>query len=175
VDRNPGDADARQHLMDAYQQKHFFTRSRWIVFNSGRADRRSRPHRAAFYGVVPIQQLGARIDHNSARRRVRTFSRQIARGPWSPWFWQPVCRFGGLRRDQEGIPLHRRSPCQYFRGHAIRGDFGKARKRQSGRGDGHAQIDNVEVDQQQMATALKSPLTCCGALTSKPARLITNC
>jgi hypothetical protein len=84
-------------------------------------------------------------------------------------------RATGLRRGHQGIPLYRRSPCQYFRRHAIRAISVKPGSDNQVVVTAILKSNNVEVDQQQMATGLRSPLTCSGALTSRPARLITNC
>src|SRR6202140_1308763 len=111
-------------------RKRFFTRLRWIAFNRGRADRRSRPHGAAFYGESSEGKSSA--SENSATEFSENRGCNSGVGNLSV--------DGGLRRNQKGIPFHGRSQRQYFRGYAVRGDFGKAWEYHPGRGDGHAQV-----------------------------------
>src|ERR1035437_256506 len=105
-------------------KKHFFTSSRWIVFNSGRADRRSRPQGRSFYG------------ESSASKSASEFSEKYGRNTGSG----NLSGVGGLRRNQEGIPLRGGPQRQCFRGYAVRGDLGKARQQQPGSSDGHARF-----------------------------------
>ena len=139
-------------------RRRFFTRSRWIVFNSGRGGPAFPAAGAAFYGGSSRQA-----------RHATTPRSQL-------WFWQPVWRRRPSPRPRRNTvsPSVRKPIFPWIR------STGRFRSSRAARNQvvvtATLKSDKVEVDQPAEWQPHRNRIaTCCRAPTRKPARLITNC
>src|SRR3984885_10027279 len=104
-------------------RKHFFTRSHWIVFSRRRGGPAFPAAGAAFYGDSP--KGGSSATEFSPTERSNSGYGDVFVG-------------GGVRWKHQGISVHGRPQCEYFRGYEVRGDLGTLGQQERRYRDRHA-------------------------------------